>query len=596
MRSFRSRILVIVLGTVIASLALSGALIYTLVRNSTMASLDANLSAIADGNRATIAQWVAAKQRAVQQTAALVEHGDPQGHVRHMALADGFEVATVGWPDHTFYSNHPTPPGYDPTTRPWYTGPMTSGAPVLTKPYPDASTQVPYVAFAAPIRQGGASVGVVSGAVTLDAVRKVVDAVHPTPSSFAFVVAQDGQVIAHRDAALTLKPSTEIAASLSADALTQLAGMSRPGAFEIGGARKLLMVRAVPGTAWYLVVALDAAEATAALRDVLRATLLMSIVLAAIAVAVAAWLTASSFRRLDQVRNAMSVIGNGAGDLTQRLPVVGHDEVAQIAGSFNRFVETMCMLLLGIRTGVEAMQVATAEIEVGNRDLARRTESSAASLEETASALTELATSLHTSVDASKQASALASSTSEMARSGGAAMTEAVTRIEQIARSSGAITEIIGVIDGIAFQTNILALNAAVEAARAGEGGRGFSVVASEVRRLAQSSATAAREIKQLIEESSRNVQAGADQVGATGATIDQTVQAIGRVNQFISDIESTIGEQSLHISQIDSSFSEVDRATQQNAALVEQSAAAAASLNQQAREVAEAVKMFRLD
>ncbi len=595
-RSLRSRILAIVMGTVIASLALSGGMIYLIVRNSTMDTIDANLVAIVNGNLATIGQWVTAKKRAVTETAALVEHGDPQGYVKHMAQADGFEVATVGWPDHTFYSNHPTPPGYDPTTRPWYIAPMTSGNLVLTKPYPDASTGVLFVSFAAPIKRDGAAVGAIGGAVTLDGVREVVDAVHPTPSSFAFVVGKDGQVIAHHDAAITLKPSTEIAPALSPDALARMADASTPTELAIGGVPKLLMVRAVPGTEWYLVVALDEREATVGLRDVLRAMLLLSIVLACVAVAVAAWLTASSFRRLAQVRNAMSVIGSGTGDLTQRLPVVGEDEVAQIAGSFNEFVDKMRGVLLQIRTGVEAMQVATAEIEVGNRDLARRTESSAASLEETASALTELATGLRNSVDASKQASELASSTSDMACSGGAAMTEVVSTIEQIARSSSAINEIIGVIDGIAFQTNILALNAAVEAARAGEGGRGFSVVASEVRRLAQSSATAAREIKELIEESTRNVQAGAHRVGATGATIDQTVTAIGRVNQFISEIEDSIGEQSSRISQIDGSFAEVDRVTQQNAALVEQSAAAAASLNQQAQELVDAVKTFRLD
>jgi methyl-accepting chemotaxis protein len=198
-------------------------------------------------------------------------------------------------------------------------------------------------------------------------------------------------------------------------------------------------------------------------------------------------------------------------------------------------------------------------------------------------------------VDASTQASRLTSLTSEVARRGGVAMSQVVATMDEISRSSASITEIIGVIDGIAFQTNILALNAAVEAARAGNNGRGFAVVAAEVRSLAQRSAKAAAEIKNLIGVSTTNVQAGAQTVNAAGATISEVVKEIESVNRIIVEIEGSMNEQSVGISQIDRSVAEMDRATQQNAALVEQSSAASSLLNERAQGLVDVVGLFRL-
>ena len=291
----------------------------------------------------------------------------------------------------------------------------------------------------------------------------------------------------------------------------------------------------------------------------------------------------------------MAVIGSGTGDLTHRLQVVGNDEVMQIATAFNGFVDKIGALLMEVRINVEAMKAATTEIEAGNRDLSHRTELSASSLQETSAALTQLTTSIRTSVDASTQASRLTSLTSEVARRGGVAMSQVVATMDEISRSSASITEIIGVIDGIAFQTNILALNAAVEAARAGNNGRGFAVVAAEVRSLAQRSAKAAAEIKNLIGVSATNVQAGAQTVNAAGATISEAVKEIESVNRIILEIEGSMNEQSVGISQIDRSVAEMDRATQQNASLVEQSSAASSLLNERAQSLVDVVGLFKL-
>jgi len=275
--------------------------------------------------------------------------------------------------------------------------------------------------------------------------------------------------------------------------------------------------------------------------------------------------------------------------------VVGGDEVAQISASFNAFVDKIGTVLLEVRAGVENMTTATSEIEMGNRDLSQRTETSASNLQNTSAALTQLTASVKQSAEAAMEATRLATTASQAAARGGEVVTSAVGTMDEIARSSARITEIIGVIDSIAFQTNILALNAAVEAARAGENGRGFAVVAGEVRTLAQRCATAAREIKDLIQASEASVGTGAQRVQAAGAAMQEIVAGIDRVNRVIGEIDGAMSEQSAGISQIDRSVAEMDQATQQNAALVEQSTAASATLNEQAHGLSRIVGLFKL-
>ncbi|MEB2548777.1 methyl-accepting chemotaxis protein [Burkholderia gladioli] len=595
MSSLRSRILIISSATVIGALALSGAAAYFTVRANTMETIAQNLDAIAGANTLAIDKWVEAKAQAVKATAEDVEHGDPQGFVKHMGRASGFPITTVDWSDKSFFSTTSTAPGYDPTARPWYKAALAAGTLVVTKPYGDSSTGAPYVSFSAPMMRNGSADGVVSGAVPLEGVREVVSTVHPTPASLAFVVTRDGQVIAHPDAKLALKPATDIAEALTPAALASLAQAGAPMEIALGGVAKLLKAQPVAGTDWYLVIALDKAEATAGLSRVLRTLGVAMLLLTLAAVGLAAFFTSNSFRSLSRVRDAMDTIGSGGGDLTHRLPVAGRDEVAQISASFNAFVDKISAVLHDVKSGVDSMKLATDEIEMGNRDLSQRTETSASNLQHTSAALTELTASVKQSAESAMEASRLATSASEAAARGGAVVTSAVSTMDEIARASARITEIIGVIDGIAFQTNILALNAAVEAARAGEHGRGFAVVAGEVRTLAQRCATAAREIKDLIQSSEASVDTGAQRVQAAGAAMREIVEGIERVNRVIGEIDGAMNEQSTGISQIDRSVAEMDQATQQNAALVEQSTAASATLNEQAHGLSGIVGLFRL-
>jgi len=596
LQTLRSKILAISTATVVCALAITGAATYTITRDSTFQTIEQDLDAITAGNTMAIDQWVASKALAVTAAAAAIEPGDPHDYAAYMGKASGFPITTVGWEDKSFKSTTQTAAGYDPTARPWYKAAVQAGKLTVTKPYGDSSTGVSFVAFVAPMLRSGALQGVISGAVPLTGVRDVVAAIRPTPSSLGFVVSTDGQVLAHADAKLILKPAAEISPMLTPAALAALATARQPLEVELDGRAKLLKARAVQGTDWLLVVALDKAEATAGLRSVLGTLAVAIVLLALIAAAVSAALTATSFRRLSQVRDAMDTVGSGGGDLTQRLPVHGHDEVAQIARSFNQFVEQIGTVLKDVQGGVESMKTATDEIKAGNQDLSNRTEGSASAIQQTSASLSQLTVNVKQSAEAAALATRLANEASASAARGGEVVGSAVSTMDDISGASSKIGEIIGVIDSIAFQTNILALNAAVEAARAGEQGRGFAVVAAEVRSLAHRSATAAKEIKTLIDASGASVVTGTQRVRAAGETMGEIVEGIRRVAQIIGEINSSMTEQSLGIGQINQAVAEMDRATQQNAALVEESTAASSVLNEQAHHLSRTVAGFTLE
>ena len=282
-----------------------------------------------------------------------------------------------------------------------------------------------------------------------------------------------------------------------------------------------------------------------------------------------------------------------AGDLGQSVRVDG--PAGSLLASMQRMQEGLRGIVHRVREGSESIQQATAEVATGNQDLSNRTEQAAASLEQTSASMQQLAETVRHSAEAAQQANQLAVSASEVARQGGEVVTQVVATMDQISASSRKINEIIAVIDGIAFQTNILALNAAVEAARAGEHGRGFAVVAGEVRTLAQRSATAAREIAGLISSSSTSIEGGSELVQRAGATMHDIVSAVQRVTDIIAEISASTAQQNASIGEVSTAIVHMDQMTQQNAALVEEGAAAAASLQEQALSLNSAIGEFRL-
>ncbi len=286
-----------------------------------------------------------------------------------------------------------------------------------------------------------------------------------------------------------------------------------------------------------------------------------------------------------------------AGDLTQSIGAGDRDrsETGQLLRALSEMQSGLSAVVSTVRASSEAVATASAQIAQGNLDLSARTEKEASALEETSASMEQLGSTVKQNAEHARQANQLAQNASDIAAQGGQVVSQVVDTMSDISESSKKIADIIGVIDGIAFQTNILALNAAVEAARAGEQGRGFAVVASEVRSLAQRSATAAREIKQLITDSVERVDHGSTLVGQAGATMDGVVSSIERVTAIMTEIGAATAEQSQGMSQVGEAVMQMDHATQQNAAMVEQMAAAASGLNQQAQSLVQAVASFKL-
>lgn len=336
--------------------------------------------------------------------------------------------------------------------------------------------------------------------------------------------------------------------------------------------------------------AADAATTYASARGWIIALLVGNL---AIGLSLAIWLARIVSRPMNQAVSVATRVAEG--DLTGRIEATSRDEIGQLMSALKVMTHSLQQIVGGVRAGTEGIATASSQIASGNTDLSARTEQQASSLEQTAASMTQLTETVKQNADNAKQANVLAVRATDIADEGDDAVQGMVQTIGQISGSSTKISEITGVIEGIAFQTNILALNAAVEAARAGEQGRGFAVVASEVRSLAQRSSAAAREIKNLIDSSVAMIQDGAKQAADVGSTMGQVKQAIKQVSDIVGEIAVASEEQSRGIEQVNQAVSQMDEVTQQNAALVEQAAAAAQSLEEQASHLKDVVSVFKL-
>ena len=596
LKTIKSRLIAICILIVIAAIGVATLASYISASAHARRQALAQLSDLGRAHAGTMGAWVKAQKDIVAALGSSADLDNPVPMLDQALKSGRLDLAYVGRADKRMVSvpDRQRPADYDPTARPWYKLAEGADAPVVTAPYIASSSKKLVVSFASAIRAGGSTRAVAGTDVALDDVIATLTTIKPTASGFAFLLAKDGKIIAHPDAALTLKPVSELATGLTPALLAQAAGEALVQA-QIGEHAFFLKATPVPGTDWTLVTAAERGEALAALSSLLATAGASLVAVALVAALLSALAIGVLLKGLTRVRDAMDEIGSGSGDLTQRLAADGRDEIADIARSFNLFVAKIEHVMLDVRATSQSMAVAARQIASGNQDLSQRTEETASNLQQTASSMEELTSTVRHSADAAASANQLADSAAGVAGRGGAVVAQVVSTMERIHEASRRISDIIGVIDGIAFQTNILALNAAVEAARAGEQGRGFAVVAGEVRTLAQRSAEAAKEIKSLIQASVEQVEGGSRLVGEAGSTMGEIVASVQRVTGMMAEISGAAREQSQGIEQVNTAVAQLDQMTQQNASLVEESAAAAESLKDQANKLAEIVAGFRL-
>ncbi|KAB0880303.1 methyl-accepting chemotaxis protein [Cronobacter muytjensii] len=592
--SIRARIIAATAGCLVGALVLNTIMNYQVTRlDNQQASLNTLKSTSASHNLA-IADWVNSKTVMIRSLDTVALGADPVPVFTQMAKAGGFMNVYAGYATKTAKFSNPegVPADYDPTIRPWYQQAVKADAPVVTAPYVDAGTGKLVVTFAVPVKQNGTVAAVVAGDLSMDSVIANVRSIHPTENSSGLLVNEDGTLIAAKDPALTSKPFDN---AVSGVAFRELKTSDTALDGDIGGAPKALLATPVPGTQWYLVVALDESDATSGMRALLNTSAISVLVLLLITGALMHFLVTKLLKRLLMIRDALVAISSGTNDLSQRLPENGRDEVAQIAHAFNAFCDKLAGVMGQLRDASTSVKVAANEIAAGNQDLSGRTEQAASSLRETASAVEEITASVANSTDAAAQANSQAQSATDAASRGGEVVSKAISTMQLIETASAKIGDITSVIDGIAFQTNILALNASVEAARAGEQGRGFAVVAGEVRNLASRSAQAAKEIKSLIDSTTESVATGSRYVRLAGESMEEIVSSIGNVSGIMREITVATSEQMKGIQEINHAVIQLDQMVQQNAELVVQSAAAAGALQGQAGELAQTAGHFRI-
>ncbi|MFC4790129.1 MULTISPECIES: methyl-accepting chemotaxis protein [Giesbergeria] len=593
--SLRTRMVALCVGIVALAMIIVATTNFMIGRSSSLEMLHSQASALAKAHSAALGQWVHAKQRVVASLKDHVTAENPVPMLQTAVKAAQFDQAYMGFPDkhYVFSENRKRAADYDPTQRAWYKGAVQAAGPSITQPFIGASSGKLIITFSDLVGTSAQVQAVTAGDVMLDSVIAAIAAIKPTPHSFAFLVSGNGTIIAHPDHALTLKPITAIHPALSLQVLKD-ASTTQERMMDFGGREGMVYSDVVPGSDWRLAIVMDHAEVTTGLDTMFQASVGSTLLMALVAAVLLYVAISRALARLQDLRQAITTAGEG--DFTCRVVASGTDELSQIAQAYNRFADHTMDVLHHMRDTSRSVEMATAEIASGNRDLSERTEQQAHALRATVASVEKLTGTVRANADNAVQANRQAQSASQVARKGGEVVSGVVTMMEEINQSSRKIADINGVIDSIAFQTNILALNAAVEAARAGEQGRGFAVVASEVRTLAQRSAAAAHEISALINMSVEKVHSGSTLVQQAGATMQEIVSSVQEVTGIIAEISQASGEQIGDIEQISQAIIQMEDNTQQNTALVEEAAAAAASLQDQATNLAQMASAFVLD
>lgn len=592
--SIRSRVIGATAAIVIVSLLINTAVNYLIINQFNNSAVEDSLTALTKSYTVAIDQWVTSQEKMINSISPHVTDDNPLPLLKQVVDAGGFMNVVIGFPDKRVLSADPSavPEGSDPTGRSWYIQAAQGKKPLVTKPYLDLGTKKLVVTVAAPAINNGELTGVVEGDIMMDHIVAAIRDIKPTPNSFGMLMVNDGTIIAHPDKSLMLKKLKDVVPGLNSSMLINASGIIQA---SINGQIKLLKALPVGKSGWYTVVVMDKQEATAGLRSLLTASVICLFCLIVFAIIIANIICKRALSPLDHIREAMANIAAGDADLTRRLDEGRDDEVADIARAFNQFISTLGVIMTSVRQTSHTVRSASQEIAVGNQNLFVRTESAAASLQQTSVAVGEISSAVSLTSDTIEQANQAIVNTLQAAGEGGAAVKGVTHAIDDIQQASGKIAEATGVIESIAFQSNILALNATVEAAHAGEIGKGFAVVAGEVRNLANRSSQAAKEIKALIDMTVESIHTGSQQVRHTNQKMEHIVSSVSEVTSMMAEITNATREQKKGIQEINHVLTQLDVMVRENTSLVEESTSASTAVQTQATELSNAVEQFKL-
>jgi len=487
--------------------------------------------------------------------------------------------------------------------QPWYKDGLNApkGECAWAKAYQDAASPQPRTNCAMAITKDGKAWGVATIDVTLGFFNQLAAEMGKAVNGSVLIVEADGKVIGNgspvqdkpalsnvRD--LNLPSSSALIALLAKGSQTETTGT-----YDAEDGEHTLLVLPISGSPWLMAVDIPSRQLVSMSDAIMTKLTLVQTIIGLLIVLIMMVIVRNIFRNVTLLNRNIEALSSGGADLTQRLMASKSPEFNSIINNFNKFISFLNELMQQVGSSSMAISSASRQIASGNLNLSSRTEEQSSSIVETAASMEELTSTVRQNAENALQANKLALEATQAAKKGATVVNQVVSTMNNINDSSSKVVEIISVIDGIAFQTNILALNAAVEAARAGEHGRGFAVVAGEVRSLAQRSARSAQEIKKLIEESVSSIEQGSGLVRQAGTNMDGLMEKVESVNVLISEISSSSDEQSRGIAQINIAINQLDSATQQNAALVEQVAAAAQSMEEQTVQLENVVGSFKL-
>jgi len=525
-----------------------------------------------------------------QNIFALLKHfGDTHPNMRYLDIGTRFG-GYVQWPIESLNGEH-----YDPRERPWYKLAITDPERVVRPaPYLSAAgSGGAIIPFARVVKaSNGDTLGVLEGDLSLEGFAHLTSSIKFGDTGYLIVVDNNGKVLIDpRDKSHEFKDLSGLDGGYR-----QLAS-APDGRVDVTFDKQAWQAFAYtsPKNGWRYYALEPQAEMMAAANHLAVIFALTGLLVLGIGLLITVVISRRITVPLRTLAGSMHEIADGDGDLSRRLPVASNDEVGLLAGRFNVFVQKLHDVIASVASTSKHFELAASEVSAGNADLSARTEQQAASIQQTAATMEQLSATVREAADRAKQANAIATDAVETAVQGDVAVADAAKTMETAVSQSEHIIGIVGMIEAIAFQTNILALNAAVESARAGESGRGFAVVAAEVRNLAQRSTTSAKEIKDLLETSVSNVRTGASQIALAGRTITDLNAAVANVAAITTEIAAAAGEQAKAIEEVNSAVASMDQTTQQNAALVEQIAAASDSLKSQGKELLATVGLFRL-